>query len=102
VTQVTEEMMKVCREENGLTIEDVKLLRDVDLISRDKKCYMKCVYEKGGYIQSDGTILVEKMKRDGLAHGDKETVDKVYGCMSKVSNVSTCDKIADLMKCFLS
>ncbi|KAJ3620616.1 hypothetical protein MTP99_004551 [Tenebrio molitor] len=86
-------MMKVCREENGLTIEDVKLLRDVDLISQDKKCYIKCMYEKAGFIQSDGTILVEKMKRDGLAHGDKETVDKVYECISKVSNVSTCDKM---------
>jgi hypothetical protein len=100
VTHVTEEMKKECREENGLTIEDVKLLRDVDLISQDKKCYIKCMYEKAGFIQSDGTILVEKMKRDGLAHGDKETVDKVYECISKVSNVSTCDKIADMMKFF--
>jgi hypothetical protein len=96
VTHVTEEMKKECREE----IEDVKLLRDVDLISQDKKCYIKCMYEKAGFIQSDGTILVEKMKRDGLIHGDKETVDKVYECISKVSNVSTCDKIADMMKFF--
>ncbi|CAH1380565.1 unnamed protein product [Tenebrio molitor] len=102
-TRVTEEMKEDCRQKNGLTVKDVKELGDGDenFTSWDKKkCYIKCMFEKGGYIQSDGTILVEKMRRNEIADGDKERLDKVYGCISKLNNVSTCDKIVDLLNCF--
>ncbi|KAJ3620618.1 hypothetical protein MTP99_004553 [Tenebrio molitor] len=100
VTHVTEEIKEECRQENGLTVEDAKVIQANSFLSPDKKCYIKCVFEKGGYIQNDGTILVEKMRKNEIADGGKARLDKVYGCVSKLSNVNTCDKIMDLIHCF--
>ncbi|XP_063924344.1 uncharacterized protein LOC135138323 [Zophobas morio] len=98
--RVTEEVKQQCREETDLTEEDSRSLKANEALSQTKKCYIKCLFEKGGYIGADGKILVEAMKKDIIVDGNNVRLEKVYGCVGNIESVKDCDKVTELIDCF--
>jgi hypothetical protein len=87
--------------ETGATTE---ILRDHLPTDENPKeevlCFIKCSFEKLGFIKEDGSVCIKTMQKDEFPEGTKETREKTYECLKGIPKVTSCQDVIALEKCF--
>ncbi|KAH0821503.1 hypothetical protein GEV33_001288 [Tenebrio molitor] len=90
-----------CMNETGTTAE---ILRDYQSTDENPKeevlCFIKCTFEKLGFIKEDGSICIETMQKEEFPEGIKEIKEETYECLKEIPKVTSCEDAIALEKCF--
>lgn len=98
-----EEAAILCVNETGITPEVVKNYKPVeDTASKELLCFIKCSFEKMGYLKDDGSVCVETMKKENFPEGKEENKEKIYECIKGLDKIMTCEDVAALESCFVN
>ncbi|KAK9892367.1 hypothetical protein WA026_019820 [Henosepilachna vigintioctopunctata] len=94
-----EGIVQECAKKSGVTIDELKHFR-TDNVSAPMLCFMKCKYEKQGYVDEKGQLIKEVIqdRYDDLNLNEEER-KKVDKCIDESKLVKKCTDLKDFFKC---
>ncbi|XP_063925342.1 uncharacterized protein LOC135139150 [Zophobas morio] len=94
------QITQACLNESGATMEMVRNYKPSKKEpEKELLCFIKCNFEKMGYVMDNGTVCVESMKEDGFIEAPDDDKETIYECLEGVAGVETCEDAWDLEKC---
>ncbi|XP_066138200.1 general odorant-binding protein 99a-like [Euwallacea fornicatus] len=91
-----------CEQEIGITLEEVqKNMKDLAKNQDEKTlCFIKCISTKQGFIGSDGTFDLVKIRAAFGALKGNVDIETLISCIEKLKKISSCQDITKAMECF--
>ncbi|KAB0800656.1 hypothetical protein PPYR_06395 [Photinus pyralis] len=95
--EVVNRIKMECLEQGNTTLEAVNAIYETWDIDESHNCFLKCVYEKDQYIDTEGHFTKALLQRKGL------TKENVKDCEHAVEayNKETCDRVYYFNKCII-
>ncbi|KAJ3652574.1 hypothetical protein Zmor_018526 [Zophobas morio] len=90
-----------CLEQLGMKVDDLKLAATGDEVPENLLCFAKCLQEKQGYVDAEGTIDLDNMKAlPVFSHIPDDKKDDVMACLENMGKIETCADIQKERECF--
>ncbi|KAH8389276.1 hypothetical protein KR200_007479 [Drosophila serrata] len=93
-----------CLKENGVSGDDLADLQTGKVKASDAKdnvkCATQCILVKSGYMDSTGSLLVDKIKEQFANSPLSAVVEKDLERCSKVKGANACDTAFQVLGCF--
>lgn len=102
--QMGKEAVEDCLKENGVTGQDLLDLQTGKVKTEDAKdnvkCATQCILVKTNYMDSDGNLLVENIKKKLGNAPTAAAVEKNLERCAKIKGANACDKAFKVLACF--
>ncbi|KAK4885845.1 hypothetical protein RN001_002116 [Aquatica leii] len=96
-----EKHIEDCTRESGANKDDVeKLLDKGEFLDKEElKCFLGCIFEKTGVLNTKGEIQESGFKSSFSIDADSKKIDKIMNNCLKIQSENSCDAAYKLVKC---
>lgn len=95
--------IELCINETGATVEEISDYYKKPVLEKNPNkeilCFLKCTFEKMGYLKEDGTVCVETLKKEDFLDGTEEIKAKKYDCVKNLNKITSCEDMEALQNC---